>query len=159
MTGGTISYAITIFNAGPDSAAAVLLTDTLDATTTFISFTQNTGPSFPAVNTPAVGATGAVTAGGATLPLGGSATFTLVVRVPGGAGGQITNTAQVASAATDPNSANNVSRSRPRSVQHLMSSSRNQTALIRYTGRTVCAYTLTLSNYGPVAATNVVLDD
>jgi uncharacterized repeat protein (TIGR01451 family) len=94
VAGGDVTYAITVNNAGPSDAQAAAVSDTLPANTTLVSFAHNTGP-----------------ASGATLPAGGTETYTLVVRVnPGTAAGTtITNTANVSSPTSDPNPANNQS--------------------------------------------------
>src|SRR6185369_5020320 len=52
--GGTVAYAITIANAGPDVAQDVVLTDGLPPGTTFVSLAQASGPSASCV-TPAAG--------------------------------------------------------------------------------------------------------
>src|SRR5207247_1482849 len=44
--GNNISYTIAVANAGPSNAANVAWTDVLPANTTFVSLTQNTGPTF-----------------------------------------------------------------------------------------------------------------
>jgi uncharacterized repeat protein (TIGR01451 family) len=94
VAGINVTYPITVTNAGPSDAQVVVTTDALPATTTMVSFTQNTGP-----------------ASGATLPAGGTETFTLVVTVnPGTAAGTtVTNTANVSSTTPDPIPANNQS--------------------------------------------------
>lgn len=106
--GGTITYAITVNNAGPSNAPNTILTDAVPANTTFVSMTQTGGPTFT-INRPAAGGTGNVTATNSSFPAGATATFSLVVRVNSEPGGtSITNTATVATTAgTDTNSANN----------------------------------------------------
>jgi len=94
VAGGNVTYPITVTNSGPSDAQSVVTSDTLPANTTLVSFTHNTGP-----------------ASGATLPAGGTETYTLVVSVnPGTAAGTtITNTANVSSTTPDPVAANNQS--------------------------------------------------
>jgi uncharacterized repeat protein (TIGR01451 family) len=108
VAGDDLTYSLTLTNAGPDAAAAVILSDNLPAGTTFVSAIQNSGPAFT-LTTPAVGGTGNVTATIATFSDGATAAFTLVVNVnPATAGGTtITNTATIASTTTEPNAANN----------------------------------------------------
>ena len=102
----TITYTITVDNAGPSTATSVVLSDVVPANTVFESFTAPAGwtPS-----TPAVGGTGTVTATNPSLASGASGVFTLVVRtsntVPNGT--TIANTATVSAATADGNSANN----------------------------------------------------
>ncbi|MFB9262433.1 Ig-like domain repeat protein [Bradyrhizobium erythrophlei] len=110
--GQNATYTITVNNAGPSNAANAQLTDVLPPNTTFVSFSQTTGPVFSA-STPAVGGTGAVTASLASLAPGASATFTLVAQVNAAApaGSAITNTATVSSTSSDPNNANDTANS------------------------------------------------
>jgi uncharacterized repeat protein (TIGR01451 family) len=97
-----ITYALRLTNAGPDAASGVALSDPIPASTTFVSFTQNTGPTF-ACTTPSVGATGAVACTATSFAAGAVATFTLVVKVDATAatGSTITNTARVVAATPD----------------------------------------------------------
>jgi uncharacterized repeat protein (TIGR01451 family) len=108
--GFDISYAITVTNSGPSDAASVALSDMVPTDTTFVSFTQNTGPTFTC-STPSVGGTGTVSCSLASLAVGATATFTLVVNVNAlvTEGTTITNTASVSSTTSDPNQANNSS--------------------------------------------------
>ncbi|HEX7830959.1 MAG TPA: hypothetical protein VF787_14985 [Thermoanaerobaculia bacterium] len=105
--GQTTSYEITVTNNGPTDAMTVQLSDTLPADTTFVSFTQNSGPTF-ACATPAVGGTGTVTCTIATLANGATATFTLTIAIDADATGSISNTASVSSA-NDPSAGNDSS--------------------------------------------------
>ena len=65
---------------GPSDAQTVALTDPLPADTTFVSDTQTAGLPFTLTG-PAVGGTGTISDTIATLPLGDSATFTVVLLV------------------------------------------------------------------------------
>lgn len=119
--GTNLTYTITVTNAGPGAASirtpvhatdvgalasGVSLTDVLPPQTTFVSLTQNTGPSF-GCTTPAVGANGTVTCLIASLATGASASFSLVVAIAPSASGTVSNTATVATQNTsDPNPAN-----------------------------------------------------
>src|SRR5512143_138067 len=80
--------------------------DTVPSDTTLVSFVQNTGPAFTCTP-PAVGGTGDVNCSIATLALGDSATFTLVVLVDPVNVNSISNTASAQSATTDPDPDNN----------------------------------------------------
>jgi uncharacterized repeat protein (TIGR01451 family) len=106
--GGTLTYALGIANAGPDAAGTATLTDALPSHTTFVSLTQDTGPTF-GTSTPAAGQGGTVTASTASLASGASATFTLVVSVDPSTpdGTTIANTATASSETGDPDSTNN----------------------------------------------------
>lgn len=98
--GTSLTYTITIHNAGPSDATAVSVTDTLPAGVTFTSG-------------PCSGVT-VLTCNQGTLVSGASKSFVIRVAIPadylssrGEASAMITNTAKVASAVTDPNLANN----------------------------------------------------
>ena len=108
VAGDTITYTITVANAGPSDAQTVALTDLVPANTTFVSDAQTSGPAFT-LTSPAVGGTGTITGTIATLASGASASFTVVVLVSPGTpdGTTITNTADVTAATIDPNLANN----------------------------------------------------
>ena len=105
-----ITYTITVTNPGPTDAASVVLSDAVPDNTTFMSFTQNTGPTFTC-NMPTVGGTGAVDCSIASLAVDATATFTLVVNVNSDVveGTTISNTASVSSTTSDPDQANNSS--------------------------------------------------
>jgi uncharacterized repeat protein (TIGR01451 family) len=101
--GGTITYTITVTNLGPD-AAAVTLTDTLPANTTFVALSV---PGHWTKTVPATGTTGTVTANVASLAPGAKAKFTLTVKVLVGTTGTISNTASVGPLTWDPVTGNN----------------------------------------------------
>jgi uncharacterized repeat protein (TIGR01451 family) len=106
--GQNLTYTIVVTNAGPSAAQGISLTDAIPANTTFVSATQTAGPSFT-LTKPAVGGTGNFTATIGSFASGGSATFSVVVHVDSTApqGGQIVNTAVVATSTTETNTANN----------------------------------------------------
>lgn len=100
--GTSLTYTLTVTNAGPNNAGNVILTDTLPAGTTFQSIS---GPW--ACSNPGVGNAGTVDCSTASFAPG-SAVFTLTVLVdPGVADGTvITNTAEVLASIADPNPGN-----------------------------------------------------
>src|SRR2546430_1437605 len=105
--GGKLTYTISVTNAGPDSASAVVVTDVVPGSTTIVSLTAPAG--WTCVS-PASGGTGTVTCSCITLQaLAAPQVFTLVVKVNPGTseGTTITNTAAVTSATIDANPANN----------------------------------------------------
>jgi uncharacterized repeat protein (TIGR01451 family) len=108
--GSNLAYTITLANNGPSAAQNVSLTDAVPLGTTFVSATQNSGPSF-ALSSPPAGGMGAVSGSIATLAAGASASFTLVVHVNAtdASGSIISNTASVSSSTSDPTPANNSS--------------------------------------------------
>lgn len=101
-SGATATWPLGVSNLGPDSAVAVVVSDTLPSRLAFVS----------APGCTYAGATRVVTCTLASLASGGSQTFTLTTTVTGKGGGWITNTAQVTSATLDPNTANNSSTAR-----------------------------------------------
>ncbi|HEY1017147.1 MAG TPA: hypothetical protein VGE07_30815 [Herpetosiphonaceae bacterium] len=103
--GSQLTYGITVANNGTDSAANVVLRDTLSPSTTFQSLTAPAGWS---CQTPAVGATGSLTCTTALLPTG-SVNLNLVVRVNSNTANNATlsNSVQVSSGTPDTNIANN----------------------------------------------------
>ncbi len=88
--GGTISYTLTLANAGPDTAQNVVLSDVLPAGTTFASWTQNSGPASSCL-LPSVGAVGDVSCLISSLATGVPAQFTLTVNAV--TAGSVTSTA------------------------------------------------------------------
>jgi uncharacterized repeat protein (TIGR01451 family) len=107
-----VTYAITVQNGGPDDSLDVTLSDDVPVGTTFVSFSQDTGPAF-SCSTPIADGIGPVTCTAATLAAGAVATFTLTVHVNADTprGDFITDQARVASAAMtfDPNEENDTS--------------------------------------------------
>ncbi len=92
--GSILAYALTVNNAGPDTASNVKITDTLPAGTTYVS-----GPGS------CTSASGVVNCTVGSIPAGNGATVTLNVSPSGD--GFITNGANVFSDTMDPNPANN----------------------------------------------------
>ncbi|MBI2760816.1 MAG: DUF11 domain-containing protein [Chloroflexi bacterium] len=101
--GGNLTYVLTVTNAGPDPAGAVVLTDVLPSQVTYQSHSTMGAPGWNC-STPAVGANGTVTCSIASMAVG-TATIRLVVKVDPMAmlGTMFTNTATVSSATIDPN--------------------------------------------------------
>lgn len=99
--GGQITYSLSVFNAGPDDAVNVVLTDVLPANTSFVDASTNTGSvSFD-------GTTLTVNVG--TLPFDTTATATFIVQVNQNTprGTTISNTASATSDTSDPDTSNN----------------------------------------------------
>jgi uncharacterized repeat protein (TIGR01451 family) len=155
--GATISYTVTVANAGPSNATAVALNDTLPANTTFASSTQNSGPTF-SCTTPAVGGTGPITCTIATLTPATSATFTIVLNVTTAATGTVTNTATVTSTTADPTPGNN-SANTAATVTQSADLSIVKTGPATVTSGNNITYTLTATNAGPSDATTVAIND
>ncbi|HEY4398677.1 MAG TPA: DUF11 domain-containing protein, partial [Acidimicrobiia bacterium] len=156
--GTNFSYAITATNNGPDAAQTVSLTDAVPGFTTFVSFTQNSGPAFGCA-LPAVGGSGTVSCTIASLPNGSSAAFTLTVHLdPDVTGGQIvSNFANVNATTADTNTGNNTARA---DTTALVSSDLSVTTTGPATAspNTDISYLVTVTNNGPSSA-SVVLND
>ena len=95
--GANLTYKLTVANAGPSTATAVKVTDTLPAGVALVSVTPSQGTC--SFGTTVICQLGSLTAGGAV------ASVTLVVKPS--AAGTLANSASVSSAVSDPNLANN----------------------------------------------------
>ncbi|HEX9984262.1 MAG TPA: DUF11 domain-containing protein [Thermoanaerobaculia bacterium] len=155
--GTEVSFQLTIGNAGPDAAENVTMTDILPGDLTFVSLNQTSGPVL-SCTTPAVGAGGTITCTTASLATGAIATFTLTAAIPAGtpSGTTYTNTVTV-DATNDPNDENDSSTATitVSSADVSIDKSGPATAFV---GENV-NYTLTVTNSGPDAATDVQLID
>ena len=92
--GANLTYALNVSNAGPSAATGVTVTDTLPGTVTFVSASPGCAH-----------AAGVVTCNVGTLAAGGNVSLSIVVSTT--IVTTLTNTASVAAAQTDPNTANN----------------------------------------------------
>lgn len=104
--GGNIMYTLTATNNSGFDAVNAVVSDTIPANTTFVSFAAPAGWT---TTTPAVGGTGLVKATKASFTINTSAMFTLVVNASEAAPNQstISNTATIKSDTKDPNTENN----------------------------------------------------
>ena len=102
-TGSTVSYTITVANAGPSTATNVVVIDPLPAGLQFVSATPSQG---------SCSGTTTVTCTLGNLLSGANATITLQALVTA-TSGTIANTATVSSATSDPNGGNNGGTSTP----------------------------------------------
>jgi uncharacterized repeat protein (TIGR01451 family) len=102
--GRDLTYEFTIGNEGWSDSQNVIFRDDIPAHTSFVSFSQLSGPA-ATLTTPPEGGAGEVAATMPTLPCGKSADFRLVVRVDPdtAAGVVISNTATVTASTRDPN--------------------------------------------------------
>jgi hypothetical protein len=98
IAGGTLQFAIHVFNYGPDTAQDVQFSDATLPNTKFLSLTQTAGPSFTCT-TPAVGTPGTATCTRATLARGEAATFTVSYTVNSSIadGAELSDTSSVSS--------------------------------------------------------------
>jgi uncharacterized repeat protein (TIGR01451 family) len=95
----TLTYTITVANAGPSAASAVLAVDQLPAN---VQFQSLSAPSGASCVTPAVGATGTVKCSLGSLSPGASVQLQIVTLVVAPKAVTISDTAQVNSAVFDP---------------------------------------------------------
>jgi len=151
--GNTITYSITVANAGPTVAASAAMTDTLPAGTTFASLVTPAGWS---CTNPSVGSGGTINCSTiGTLPVG-SSVFTLVVTVaPATAAGTvISNTATVSSPTTDPTPGNNSATASTTVVVASMSPAFTLVPTAVAPGQAFTGLTLVCTNTGGSPATN-----
>ena len=155
LAGTDITYTITVLNTGPSDAQTVALTDPLPADTTFVSDTQTLGLPFTLTG-PAVGGTGTISDTIATLPLGDSATFTVVLLVSPSTPSltTITNTATV----TSTTSTNSASASNAITQSADVTVTKTSAAGPVLAGNDI-TYTITVLNTGPSNAQTVALTD
>jgi uncharacterized repeat protein (TIGR01451 family) len=144
--GDTVTFTLTVGNAGPDVATGVQVNDLLPAGLSFVSATPSTG-SYNAV-------TGIWTVGSVAV----GATATLLIHATVTAPGALTNTATVAADQFDPNLANNTSSVSETPQQADLSLTKTVDVPAPNVGQNV-TYTVTLTNNGPDSATNVSVSD
>ena len=105
IAGGNLTYSITVGNAGPSVATMSTFTQTMPASTTFVSLTPSGGWS---CSTPPMGGNGPITCNAPSMAPSSSAVFSITVAVDPSAGGAMLNSSVMASSASpDPVPANN----------------------------------------------------
>lgn len=153
VAGTNVTYNLTVTNAGPSNAANVSLVDTLPANATYVSATQNSGPTFSCGQ-----AAGTITCTIATLNVGATATFTFVATASPGASGTLVNSATVSSTTPDPAPANNTSPTITTLTANAdVAVTKSAPAAVATTSN--ITFAITLTNGGPSTATNVSLTD
>lgn len=165
--GATVTYSVVVSNAGPDTATGALVTDTVPATLTGVTWT---------CGTPVGGATcGAASGSGntisttANLPSGGSVTYTITGTLATTATGILTNSARVltpASGVTDPNDpartgANNNTATDNSTINTVPNLALTKTHTGNFTVGTNGSYILTARNTGngPTSGTITIVDN
>jgi len=149
VAGNPLTYTVTVNNAGPQTAANVVVTDTLPAGVTFISTTGcNNDPN------------GVPTCNLGSIASGGSKQFTIHVDVDLVTSGTITNSASVTSDIADPNNGNNAVTEDTTVIQPAadLSISKSDDVDPIVAGNPL-TYTVTVNNAGPQTAANVVVTD
>jgi uncharacterized repeat protein (TIGR01451 family) len=150
VAGGTASYTLTVFNAGPSAAANVTVTDILPAGLSLKSATVRSG-SFSLITT-----TGALTAVVPSMGVG-TAVIELTVEVDHLVVGSVTNVAGVTSTTSDIDPSNNTSTVTSGVLGADLSLAKYGAATLSAAGTST--YTLVLVNNGPSSAGNVQLSD
>jgi|GEM_PF-733468 len=107
-SGGGDTFVVTVFNAGPNDAAGVTLTDAVPSGSTFASWTQTSGPHFDCT-TPSAGGIGTISCTIGIFPGVASRSISATFELALNTSGQPTNTATVTSTTADPRSDNNTS--------------------------------------------------
>ncbi|MGH9956282.1 MAG: HYR domain-containing protein, partial [Pyrinomonadaceae bacterium] len=103
-TGNPVSYEILVTNNGPDTASSVELTDAVPTNLTYVSSSQDSGPTFTQdAETPST------TWSIASLPAGASARFTITYTVDAAAGTVISNTANITNTTDETHNDDNTS--------------------------------------------------
>jgi uncharacterized repeat protein (TIGR01451 family) len=149
-TGATLTYTITVANAGPSDATSLTMTDTLPANVGFVSAD---GTGWTCVRT---GVT--VTCTRASLAVATAPDITIVVTAPL-TNGTISNTATISSAVTDPVPGNNTDTEQT-TVTPTTDLAITATAVPAGTieAGTQLSYVIDVTNNGPIAATGVTVD-
>jgi uncharacterized repeat protein (TIGR01451 family) len=148
IVGQTLTYTITVNNAGPSDAANMVVTDTLPAGVTFVSTTGC-----------AEDPNGVPTCSLGTITAGGNKQYTVTITVNAGTTGTITNNVSVTSDTSDPVPGNN-SDSEDTTVNALADLAITKTAddMSPGVGDTV-VFTLSVTNNGPSNTTGVQVTD
>lgn len=156
VAGQTLSYTITVTNAGPSNASNVNMAGAIPASTTFASVSAS-GAGGWFCTTPPIGSTGNVSCLNADLAPG-SSTITLVVTVdPATTAATITGAVNVSSATSDPAPGNNSATATTNvttSADLTVSNTASAASVIN--GQPI-TYTLVVNNLGPSAAAGVNL--
>lgn len=147
--GSALSYTVTVSNAGPDTAASVVMTDTLPAGVTAAAASGAGWACSLAANV--------FTCNLASLTVGPAAPITITANAPS-AGGSITNSASVSSSTSDPNAADN-SASATTTIAAVADIVMVKSGPVSATAGQNTTYTLTVSNNGPSNATGVTVTD
>jgi len=143
--GQNITYSIVVQNNGPSPATGVVVSDPTPTGLAFLSVTGSTCTSFPC----SIG----------TLNNGQSVTLTSMYNVaPSYSGGAIVNTASVSEIETDPNMADNQSTTTT-NVGAAADVSISKTGPPAVTLGQNITYTISVSNFGPAAASGVTVSD
>jgi uncharacterized repeat protein (TIGR01451 family) len=152
LAGRPLTYVVSVNNLGPNTAASVMLTDTLPASATFLGVSA---PGWSSCNQ----AGNVVTCSLASLPAGPAPNITITVNAPG-ADGVFTNTASVSSVITDLVPSNNstaITTTVAGALANLAISKSDDPDPVNIGAP--LTYTLTITNAGPDIAAAVLVSD
>src|SRR5439155_7007323 len=145
VAGTNISYSITVANSGPTAAQFLNFSDNFPFGTTFVSFTQNTGPAFTCTVPP----TGAVPSCSlAAMAAGTSSNFTLVVHIQSQTVGNMVNSASVTAFSPDPDNEDH-NATAVTQVNRVSDFAVTKSAPATTPANSNLAYTITVINNGP----------
>ncbi|MFB2935154.1 hypothetical protein ACE1B6_07725 [Aerosakkonemataceae cyanobacterium BLCC-F154] len=152
---GSITYTITTTNNGPNPAINVIISDNIPPETTFSSASNGGTFANGVVTFPVI----------PSLASGSSVTRTITVTAPA-SGGPLVNRASNTSDTPDPNPTNNNGSQPPAQVTTTITQASGNADLVTIkSGPSTVApngsitYTITTTNNGPSAATNVIIQD
>lgn len=150
--GQNIVYTVTVANAGPDAATAVMLTDTLPAAVTFVSAMASQGACGAPVGV-------ALTCNLGTIASGANATVQITVTAGALAAPSVTNTASATTTSVDPNNAND-SDAETTTVNPVadLAITKTDSPDPVSVGSNI-TYTIQVTNNGPSPATGVTVSD
>ncbi|AWM13994.1 hypothetical protein DI487_09085 [Flavobacterium sediminis] len=148
--GQLLNYTITVQNLGTNDAANVVVQNAIPSGAISFNWTSSLGAS---------GNNIAINDAIGTLTSGQTVTYNLSVEVASSATGDFSNEASVTSDTTDPDMTNNTSTDtdlQMNTADVVVNCSDNQ---MYYTGGESLIYNVTVTNYGPGVATNVVVSN
>jgi uncharacterized repeat protein (TIGR01451 family)/CSLREA domain-containing protein len=152
LPGQTVTYVVTVNNAGPSTATGVVITDVFQGGATFGSVVATSGGATLQSSTST-----AVTFTVASLSAGSSAVMTYTVTAP--TSGVITNTATAGAAELDSNSANNTASTTVTVTTGTDVRVVKTTPITQALAGQPVFYSVVVLNLGPLTATNVVITD
>lgn len=160
IPGGTLTYTITVSNAGPSNAPGSVITDTIPAQ--FTSWTWAcTGSTGGASGCDGYGPGNANFSDTIDLPAGSSITYTVTAQVASSATGDLTNTVSVTPPAgvTDPTPGNNTAGDTDVQNSQAAISVTKDDGVTEYVPGSTLTYFITVTNTGPSDALGVSVTD
>jgi uncharacterized repeat protein (TIGR01451 family)/CSLREA domain-containing protein len=152
LPGQTVTYVVTVNNAGPSTATGVVITDVFQGGASFGSVVATSGGATYQSNTST-----AVTFTVPSLSAGNSAVMTYTVTAP--TSGVITNTATAGAAELDSNPANNTASTTVTVTTGTDVRVVKTTPITQALAGQPVFYSVVVLNLGPLTATNIVITD